>query len=234
MDNTRHQFSDEFLFDTGAEISLVDPSCASVLQVDGTVPLIPVTGINGGRIHPSGSGILCLVPPVPVPASGAVHAGRDRSLAPAPPLPTAAVRYVSLYRVLGGPTVGGAASGGVVGAEASDPDFHRANSLALQVRDARQAAFPPTKSPALLAARFNLTSAAAIRTFVEACPYGVPSSLVQELAPTTDYSQGYATASTLKAPPFHASRYRLSVGIRDVMPHGHVWWTDISNAHPPD
>ena len=102
------------------------------------------------------------------------------------------------------------------------------------VRVARTSAFAATNNPQLLADRFNLHSADAIRTFIAASPHGVAEVLQTRIDNDADYSQGYASAATLKAPPIHATRYTLSTALRDAMPHGHVWWTDISNTHPPD
>ena len=49
-----------------------------------------------------------------------------------------------------------------------------------------------------------------------------------------DYSRGLASAALLKAPAIHATRYTISATLRDAVPPGHVWWTDISNMRPPD
>ena len=105
---------------------------------------------------------------------------------------------------------------------------------AQHVRRVRSSAFPPVHQPHLLASRFNLNTADALRAFVTACPYGVAPGMSAAIIDGTDYSQGEAPAALLKAPPIHASRYTMSIALREATPPGHVWWTDLSNTRPPD
>jgi hypothetical protein len=98
----------------------------------------------------------------------------------------------------------------------------------------RVSAFPPIKNVDVLADRFNLTTPAALRAFVRATPYGLIDGLEAGIRDDVDYGRGFDTAALMKAPPIHAARCRLSTMIRDYTAPGHVWWTDISNAHPED
>ena len=111
------------------------------------------------------------------------------------------------------------------------PDVDGAAVFAVGVR---ATAFPPLQSLDVLAERLNLNTASALASFVDACPLGVASGIKRLLEPGKDYSRGLASAALLKAPAIHASRYTISVALRDSVPHGHIWWTDVSNARPPD
>lgn len=50
----------------------------------------------------------------------------------------------------------------------------------------------------------------------------------------TDYSQGCLPVASLKAPPVHAARDKVSAAFHDSASPGSIWWTDISNTHPED
>jgi hypothetical protein len=73
-----------------------------------------------------------------------------------------------------------------------------------------------------------------LAAFVAAQSYGVHPDLSKHIVPGTDYSKGYAFAALLKAPAIHGSRCTLSAALNAAMPHGSVWWTDISNLRPED
>ena len=200
-----------FLLDTGAEITIVSPQNMALLREIGTVPLITVTGFTGVAVRPSAAGVFCLYPP-------------RGALARPPP-------------------VGG--WGGGHGRVHFNAPFHArtygsATAMVRAVKDAdaamrrlRTSAFPPTKHAHILAERYNCVNADSLRALIVASPIGVADGLLETVVPDTDYSQGYAS-NIMKAPPIHATRYTLSAAIRDAMPPGHVWWTDVSNARPPD
>ena len=97
----------------------------------------------------------------------------------------------------------------------------------------RASAYPPVRQAHILAERYNCINADSLSALILASPIGVADGLLESVVPGTDYSQGYAS-NIMKAPPIHATRYTLSSSIRDAMPPGHVWWTDVSNTRPPD
>jgi hypothetical protein len=98
----------------------------------------------------------------------------------------------------------------------------------------RVSAFPPLRDIGVLAQRFNLTTPAALRAFLVATPFGLDSRLSAAIEDDADYGCGYDTAALMQAPPTHAARCRISTMLRNYTPPGHMWWTDISNAHPED
>ena len=98
-----------------------------------------------------------------------------------------------------------------------------AGSAAVFVVGTRGTAFPPVQSLDVLAERMNLNTSSSLAAFVEACPLGLASGIARQLVPGKDYSRGLAPAALLKAPAIHASRYTISVALRDAVPHGHIW-----------
>ena len=101
------------------------------------------------------------------------------------------------------------------------------------VRRIRASAFPPLLHPETVCDRFNCVNAAALRALVGASPRGLSPDLLKNVDDDMEFCQG-AAAGLLKAPPIHAARHELSQRVRDASPPGHVWWTDLSNAHPAD
>ena len=204
-----------FLLDSGAEVSIVGPGGLSLLRELGSRPIPTLRAVAGPALPVLDTGILLLVLP----------AGATR-VVPVLPAPPARVAPDQAARTPGpdGSPPPGAAAAPEGGAQA--PELH--------VAAARTSAFPPIKDVMTLASRFNLNTAAAITAFVEATPLGLADGLAAKVDAGTDYSQGYAPAAILKAPPIHAARYEISMAIRDATPPGSVWWTDVSNVRPED
>jgi hypothetical protein len=197
-----------FLLDTGAEISVVAPQNIALLREIGTIPIITVTGFSGEPVFPSAAGVFCLYPPRAARGTSALPAGWGGRVCYVAPL------WDRPY------------------------DTESAMVLALKVHDAamrrtRASANPPVKQAHILAERYNCINADSLTALLLASPIGVADGILESVVPGTDYSQGYAS-NIMKAPPIHATRYTLSSAIRDAMPPGHVWWTDVSNMRPPD
>jgi hypothetical protein len=97
----------------------------------------------------------------------------------------------------------------------------------------RNSAFPAHRDAMLLAQRLNLRDGAAYRAFRQANPYGIADN-----APwpedTADFSQGLHYLGAGRRPPAHHQRHVIAATLRNYMPPGHVWWTDISLQRLPD
>ena len=229
-----HLIRHHFLLDSGAEVSIVGPGGLSLLRELGSRPIPVLRAVAGPALPVLNTGILLLIlpsgalqhPPAPWEAGGGHPTGA----------PAAPVLYTSgtgpgwsHLRDVAASTHCSDPHGPPVpaGAAAAVPD-------AVQVAATRTSAFPPIKDVMTIASRFNLNTAAAILSFLGATALGLAPGLAAKVDADTDYSQGYASAAILKAPPIHAARYEISMAIRDATPPGSVWWTDISNVRPAD
>ena len=63
---------------------------------------------------------------------------------------------------------------------------------------------------------------------------GIASGLKRGIEPGKDYSRNLVLAALLKTPAIHATRYTYSATLRESVPPGCVYWTDVSNVLPPD
>ena len=227
-DSTAHRclISHDFILDTGAEVCIVGAGAISLLGDMGTVPAIPITGVGGARTVPLDSGFLVIEPP----HGARVHPSEVRKPSPADHGPDGPMLH---YASLCAPTLE-ATEVFFDGEPTSEPDAATIAEAAVLAARVRATAFPPVQSLDGLAEKFNLNNATALGAFVDACPLGLASGLKRQIEPGKDYSRGLAAGALLKAPAIHASRYTYSMTLRDAVPHGHVWWTDVSNQRPPD
>jgi len=187
-------FRAPFLVDTGAELTVLGGRAMAFAGAIDSIPLIPITGVDGKPMYPRHSGILTIrsplgaALPLPSPTDPAAH--------------TAAIRYLS-----------------------APPQ-----TSILRIRNS---AFPAARDATTLAQRLNLRDGAAYRAFRQANPYGIADD-----APwpedSADFSQGLHYLGSGRRPPAHHTRHAISATIRDYMPPGHTWWTDISLQRPPD
>ena len=213
----------DFILDTGAEVCLIGAESISLLSGLGSIAPLTITGVGGVRTMPVDSGFIVIEPPRGATAQPPATAV-DKQRAGGPGV-LYAHRDLSVFDET------------VVyfdGEPATAPDPATRPAAAVRAAHARATAFPPARSVDDLAEKFNLNNAIALGSFIDACPLGIRPGLKRDVVAGKDYSRGLATAALLKTPAIHASRYTISMTLRDTMPPGHVWWTDVSNMRPPD
>jgi len=82
----------------------------------------------------------------------------------------------------------------------------------------------------VLAQRLNLFAPAALRV-VHTYLHGVVQLSVKD---DVDYAKGLSQMALHRRPPTHFVMNQLSAAVRDHLPPGSTWWTDISHPFPPD
>jgi hypothetical protein len=98
----------------------------------------------------------------------------------------------------------------------------------------RAATFPALRSISTIAERLNLKDGAAYRAFRNASPFGIADDAPWPKDDTAPIDQEYFVTGAGRKPSIFHSRPPLSVAIRNYMPPGSVWFTDISLQRPPD
>ena len=236
-----------FLLDSGAETAVVrDPLCLADLDVAPPIRVASFSGVTSVSEH---TGVLLMYPPAgvvlqpePWPAPPGVaysHARRIQLLdsgVALDPLPAwRAPDADTIASLRGAAAVVGRAQDAARLAEDMEVLASLRASLAPDavVRRLRPSAFPEARDMDVLSAKFNLLTAASATAFVAACPLGVSDGILRTLKPTTVFAQGLASG-VMKAPPVHARRHSISRAIREAVPPGHVWFTDISNQREAD
>jgi hypothetical protein len=98
----------------------------------------------------------------------------------------------------------------------------------------RAATFPALRSISTIAERLNLKDGAAYRAFRNASPFGIADDAPRPKDDTAPIDQEYFVTGAGRKPSIFHSRPPLSIAIRNHMPPGSVWFTDISLQRPPD
>ena len=101
-----------------------------------------------------------------------------------------------------------------------------------RVRRGLACAFMPLRSAATVSERFNCNTGAAIIAFRDAEGHTGISSFPVD--PHMNYGGSVAQCARGKAPARRRELSLVSATIREHAPRGSVWWTDLSNPHPPD
>ena len=101
-----------------------------------------------------------------------------------------------------------------------------------RVRQARACAFTPLRTASTVSERFNCNSGEALIAFRDAEGHTGISSFPVD--PHVQYGGSVAQRARGKAPARRRELNLVSAAIRDHAPRGSVWWTDLSNPHPPD
>ena len=206
------------LMDSGAQVSVVAPGDAHL--VTGYIQSRTIVGVGGHATHPTRSGYVVL--DFPFDMAGAARIGRVVFQEPGEPPSPARVRRVAVTP----PRVA------VVG----DPPPWQEAPEALQAPVSvstlprRPSAFPPLRRAVDVAARFNIFGPDRLKQFpgvvLGVIPYSVDS--------TRDYSNGEAAIASRRMTPTSPLLNGLSMAIREALPPGHTWWSDVSNKHQPD
>ena len=116
--------------------------------------------------------------------------------------------------------------------EASTPGMRQPVGQVHRVqRDAhRPSACAPIMSAKQAAERFNLFDHDALAGFHLVANGVFPFSVDRK----HDYSNGLLQRAMGRRAPTHATLNKLTMEIREHVPRGHTWWTDISHKHSPD
>ena len=97
----------------------------------------------------------------------------------------------------------------------------------------RAAAFPAVRDPAALAERLNLKDGAAYTAFRKASPFGIaPDAPWPD--PDTLYDRTHHLVGAGKRHPVFSQRPTFSLTLKDCMPPGSTWYSDISLPRTPD
>ena len=101
------------------------------------------------------------------------------------------------------------------------------------VHRVRATAFPAHRDAAILAERLNLKDGAAYTAFRKASPFGIADDAPWP-DPDTTYDRPHHLAGAGKKHPVFSQRPTFSLTLKDCMPPGSTWYTDISLQRPTD
>jgi hypothetical protein len=114
-----------------------------------------------------------------------------------------------------------------------DTEATKPMTINLVARDFhRPCAAPPLMSAKQVADRFNIFDPAALLAFQDTV--GIRGVAQFKVNPKVDYSVGIAQRAMGRKAPTRQGLNQLTMEIRESIPPGHAWWTDISHKHEPD
>ena len=122
-------------------------------------------------------------------------------------------------------------AGGVVGQFAGTPP--KTMAIHLVTRDIhRPSAGPLIMSAKQAADRFNIFDHDALLSFHDTI--GIRGAAPFKVDRRADYSAGIAQRAMGRRAPTRQALNQITMEIRESIPPGHAWWTDISHKHVPD
>jgi hypothetical protein len=112
-------------------------------------------------------------------------------------------------------------------------DEHGGGLADATIRRVRASTFPGIRDPAVVAERLNLKDGAAYAAFRKASPCGIPDDAPWPDA-TTTYSKEHHITGASHKPPVFSTRSTFSRALKEFMPPGSTWYSDVSLQRQPD